>query len=70
MTFRADRVYRHTEPIRWRGKKIGNVVGFQEPLGGTAMAVVEVSGRTLKDMESLAAHFILERGNVVEVYKK
>lgn len=66
----ADRVYRRTESIRWRGKKIGTVVDFKDPLNSAATVTVEVSNRTLDDMMKSNARLILERGNVVEVYKK
>ena len=69
--FVADRTYRRTEPVRWRGRKIGTVVGFKDPMDGVATATVEVADFTLKDMrKSDATRFILERGNVVEVYTR
>jgi len=67
----ADRTYRRTEHIRWRGKRVGIVVGFEDPLDLPSYAIVEVSDRTLKDMgRAQATRFILERGNLVEVYER
>ncbi len=66
----ADRTYNRTEHIRWRGKRAGTVVGFEAPLNLPGYAIVEVSDRTLKAMErAQATRFILERGNMVEVYE-
>lgn len=65
----ADRSYRRTESIRWRGSKVGTVMRLESPDSGASYAVVEVSDRTFKEMEKSTARFILERGNVVEVYE-
>ena len=66
----ADRTYNRTEHIRWRGKRAGTVVSFEAPLNLPGYAIVEVSDQTMRDMEKAhASRFILERGNMVEVYE-
>jgi hypothetical protein len=67
----ADRAYRRAEHIRWRGKRAGVVVGLEVQPDQPRHAVVEVPDVTVKEMERTgAARFILDRGNMVEVYER
>jgi len=71
MSVVADRVYRRGEYVRWGGSRVGLVVGFFDALrDGSAHALIEVSDRTFEALKNTgAARFILERGNMVEVYE-
>jgi hypothetical protein len=66
----ADRTYTRTEHVRWRGKRAGTVMSFEAQPGQPPYAIVEVPDKVVEAMDrTYATRFILDRGNMVEIYE-